>query len=95
VTLRIHLPRKPQLDAAAFYNRLESGRICRPRPSRLPVNFAALPDAARSPPDILSIHNILRAPAELYQSAARAAAAEVPEARVTFFATKTLSVGSG
>jgi len=84
----------PQLDAAAFYHRLESGRDLPTTSQPSSGEFSQLyRTLARESPDILSIH-ISSGLSGTLQSA-QAAAAEVPEARVTFFDTKTLSVGSG
>jgi len=84
----------PQLDAAAFYNRLESGRDLPTTSQPSSGEFSQLyRTLARESPDILSIH-ISSGLSGTLQSA-QTAAAEVPEARVTFFDTKTLSVGSG
>jgi DegV family protein with EDD domain len=84
----------PELDAPSFYNRLESGGELPTTSQPAPVVFADLyRKLAKINPSILSIH-ISSGLSGTYNSA-RAAAAEVPEAEVTFFDTKTLSVGSG
>jgi DegV family protein with EDD domain len=84
----------PELHAADFYNRLETGRDL-PTTSQPPAGeFRELyRKLAEESPAILSIHISSGLSGTI--NSARAAAAEVPQADVTFFDTKTLSVGSG
>jgi DegV family protein with EDD domain len=84
----------PDLDAASFYNRLETGGELPSTSQPASAVFADLyRKLAKITPSILSIH-ISSGLSGTYNSA-RAAAADVPEAEVTFFDTQTLSVGSG
>jgi DegV family protein with EDD domain len=84
----------PNLDPASFYARLEAGGELPTTSQPAPAVFADLyRKLAKITPSILSIH-ISSGLSGTYNSA-RAAAAEVPEAEVTLFDTKTLSVGSG
>jgi DegV family protein with EDD domain len=84
----------PDADPAAFYNRLETGREL-PTTSQPPAGvFAELyRKLATLSPSILSIHISSGLSGTL--DSARAGAKDVPEAKVTFFDTKNLSVGSG
>jgi DegV family protein with EDD domain len=84
----------PQLDAASFYARLETSPEL-PTTSQPPAGaFAELyRSLADNAPEILSIHISSGLSGTL--NSARAAAAETPKADVTFFDTKTLSVGAG
>jgi DegV family protein with EDD domain len=84
----------PQLDAPGFYARLESGDTLPTTSQPSAGEFAEVyRSLAESSPGILSIHISSGLSGTL--NSARAAAAEVPEADVTFFDTKTLSVGAG
>jgi DegV family protein with EDD domain len=84
----------PGLDAASFYNKLESGRdlptTSQPSSGEIAKIYRKL---AKDSPSILSIHISSGLSGTL--NSALAAAKEVPEADVTFFDTKTLSSGSG
>jgi DegV family protein with EDD domain len=84
----------PDLDAPALYSRLESGRDL---PATSQPAIGAFVDLYRKlaakTSEILSIHISTGLSGTL--NAAQAAAAQVPEVKVTFFDTKTLSVGSG
>jgi DegV family protein with EDD domain len=84
----------PELDPASFYSRLEAGRDLPTTSQPSAGTFAELYRklAARTS-EILSIH-ISSGLSGTLQSA-QAAAEQVPEAKVAFFDTKTLSVGSG
>jgi DegV family protein with EDD domain len=84
----------PQLDAPSFYSRLEAGRDLPTTSQPSSGVFAELYCAlARTSKSIFSIHISSGLSGTI--DSARAAAADVPEADVTFFDTKTLSVGSG
>jgi DegV family protein with EDD domain len=84
----------PELDAASFYNRLETGGELPTTSQPSSGEFAELyRTLAKDDPSILSIHISSGLSGTL--NSALAAAEEVPEAKVTFFDTKTLSVGSG
>jgi DegV family protein with EDD domain len=84
----------PELDAEGFYQKLESGSALPTTSQPSPGMFADLYRAlARSNPSILSIHISSGLSGTL--NAARTGAAQVPEAQVKFFDTKTLSVGAG
>lgn len=84
----------PELDAASFYTRLEMGGELPTTSQPAPATFADLyRRLAKIAPPILSIHISSGLSGTL--NSARAAAVEVPEAKVTFFDTKTLSVGAG
>ena len=84
----------PDADPAAFYNRLETGRDL-PTTSQPPAGvFAELyRRLAKLSPSILSIHISSGLSGTL--DSARTGAQDAPEANVTFFDTKNLSVGSG
>jgi DegV family protein with EDD domain len=87
-------PEGPELDAASFYNRLEAGGELPTTSQPASGVFVELyRKLAKDSPSIWSIHISSGLSGTL--DSARAAAAEVPEAEVTFFDTKTLSVGSG
>jgi DegV family protein with EDD domain len=84
----------PELDAASFYNRLETGGELPTTSQPAPGEFVELyRRLAKDSPSIWSIHISSGLSGTL--DSARAAAAEVPEAEITFFDTKTLSVGAG
>ncbi|MGD0807976.1 MAG: DegV family protein, partial [Anaerolineales bacterium] len=84
----------PELDAASFYTRLDTGGELPTTSQPAPATFADLyRRLAKITPPILSIHISSGLSGTL--NSARAAAVEVPEAKVTFFDTKTLSVGAG
>jgi DegV family protein with EDD domain len=84
----------PRLDAPSFYQKLEAGEDL-PTTSQPSVGlFAELyRRLAKTNPSILSIHMSSGLSGTL--QSARAGAAQVPEANVTFFDTKNLSVGAG
>jgi DegV family protein with EDD domain len=84
----------PELDASTFYDRLETGNDL-PTTSQPSIGeLAALyRNLSKASPAILSIHISSGLSGTL--DSARAAAAQVPEADVSFFDTKNLSVGSG
>lgn len=84
----------PQLDAASFYSQLEtSGELPTTSQPSAGVFAELYRTLANISPSILSIHISSGLSGTL--NSARAGATEVPEAEVTFFDTKTLSVGSG
>ena len=84
----------PKLDAPSFYDRLETGGELPTTSQPSSGEFAELyRTLAKDDPSILSIHISSGLSGTL--NSALAAAAEVHEADVTFFDTKTLSVGSG
>jgi DegV family protein with EDD domain len=84
----------PQLDAASFYSKLDSGGILPTTSQPSAGVFAELyRSLAKTSASILSIHISSGLSGTL--NSARAGASEVPEADVTFFDTKNLSVGSG
>jgi DegV family protein with EDD domain len=84
----------PELDAASFYSRLETAKGLPTTSQPSSGEFAEVyRKLAQDSPPILSIHISSGLSGTL--NSARTAAAEVPEAAVTFFDTKTLSVGSG
>jgi DegV family protein with EDD domain len=84
----------PNLDHAAFYHELETGGELPVTSQPAPGIFADLYRAlARVHPAILSIHISSGLSGTI--NAARLGAAQVPEAQVTFFDTKTLSFGAG
>jgi DegV family protein with EDD domain len=84
----------PALDAPSFYSRLEAGRDLPTTSQPSAGVFAALyRTLARTSKSILSIHISSGLSGTI--DSAHAAAAQVPEAEVTFFDTKTLSVGAG
>jgi DegV family protein with EDD domain len=84
----------PELDAASFYHRLETGTDL---PTTSQPSIGEFVELYRKlslrSPAILSVHISSGLSGTL--DSARAAAAQVPGAKVTFFDTKTLSVGSG
>jgi DegV family protein with EDD domain len=84
----------PGLDAASFYARLETSSELPTTSQPAPGIFAELyRRLAETSPSILSIHISSGLSGTL--DSARMGAAQVPEAEVTFFDTKNLSVGSG
>lgn len=84
----------PDLDATSFYNRLETGGELPTTSQPAPGIFTDLYHRlAGIGPSILSIHISSGLSGTL--DSARIAAAQVPEAEITFFDTKTLSVGAG
>jgi DegV family protein with EDD domain len=84
----------PDLDAASFYSQLEAGRDLPTTSQPSSGTFAELyRKLAAKTSEILSIH--LSSGLSGTLQSARAAAEQVPEAKITFFDTKTLSVGSG
>jgi DegV family protein with EDD domain len=84
----------PDLDASAFYQKLESGSDLPTTSQPSPGLFADLyRKLAQTQSNILSIHISSGLSGTL--NAARTGAAQVPEAKVTFFDTKSLSVGAG
>jgi DegV family protein with EDD domain len=84
----------PQLDAASFYTKLDTGGILPTTSQPSAGIFAELyRNLAKTSASIFSIHISSGLSGTL--NAAQAGAAEVPEADVTFFDTKNLSVGSG
>ena len=84
----------PELNASSFYTRLETGGELPTTSQPAPGIFAELyRRLAKTTPTILSIHISSGLSGTL--DSARIGAAQVPEAKVTFFDTKNLSVGSG
>jgi DegV family protein with EDD domain len=84
----------PTLDADGFYQKLESGDDLPTTSQPSAGAFAELyRRIAKVNPSILSIHISSGLSGTL--QAARAGAAQVPEANVTFFDTKNLSIGAG
>ena len=84
----------PQLDAASFYTKLDTGGILPTTSQPSAGIFAELyRNLAKTSASVFSIHISSGLSGTL--NAAQAGAAEVPEADVTFFDTKNLSVGSG
>jgi DegV family protein with EDD domain len=84
----------PQLDAASFYSKLDTGGILPTTSQPSAGMFAELyRSLAKTSASIFSIHISSGLSGTL--NSALAGAAEVPEADVTFFDTKNLSVGSG
>lgn len=84
----------PSLDAQAFYDKLESGDDLPTTSQPSAGSFADLyRRLARENPSILSIHISSGLSGTI--QAARAGAAQVPEANVTFFDTKNLAAGAG
>jgi len=84
----------PDLDAGSYYQKLESGTELPTTSQPSPGLFAELyRQLAHTQPSILSIH--MSSGLSGTYNAARMGAAQVPEAKVTFFDTKTLSVGAG
>jgi DegV family protein with EDD domain len=83
-----------ELDVESFYTQLETGGELPTTSQPNPEDFAGVyTKLAKEDPSILSIHISSGLSGTI--NSARAAAAEVPEAKVTFFDTKTLSVGAG
>jgi DegV family protein with EDD domain len=84
----------PQLDAPSFYSKLETTGLLPTTSQPSAGVFAELyRTLAKTSESILSIHISSGLSGTL--NSARAGAQEVPEAKVTFFDTKTLSNGSG
>jgi len=84
----------PQLDAASFYSKLETGGVLPTTSQPSAGMFAELyRSLAKTSASIFSIHISSGLSGTL--NSALAGAKEVPEADVTFFDTKNLSVGSG
>ncbi len=84
----------PQLDAASFYSKLDAGGILPTTSQPSAGMFAELyRTLAKTSESILSIH--ISSGLSGTMNSALAGAKEVPEADVTFFDTKNLSVGSG
>ncbi len=84
----------PGFDTPAFYTRLKTGGELPTTSQPAPESFAELyRKLAKKSPDILSIH--LSSGLSGTLNSALTGAADVPEAKVTFFDTKTLSVGAG
>lgn len=84
----------PRLDAASFYSKLEAGGELPTTSQPSAGEFAEVyRKLAKDDPSILSIHISSGLSGTL--NSALTAATEVPEAKITFFDTKTLSVGSG
>jgi DegV family protein with EDD domain len=81
-------------NAATFYNRLETGGELPTTSQPAPESFAELyRRLAKKSSSILSIH--LSSGLSGTLNSAVTGAKDVPEAKVTFFDTKTLSVGAG
>jgi DegV family protein with EDD domain len=84
----------PQLDAASFYSKLDSGGVLPTTSQPSAGMFAEVyRTLAKTSKSILSIH--ISSGLSGTMNSALAGAKEVPEADVTFFDTKNLSVGSG
>ncbi len=84
----------PGFDTPSFYTRLKTGGELPTTSQPAPESFAELyRKLAKKSSDILSIHISSGLSGTL--NSALTGAADVPEAKVTFFDTKTLSVGAG
>jgi DegV family protein with EDD domain len=84
----------PQFDAPSFYSKLETTGLLPTTSQPSAGVFAELyRTLAKTSESILSIHISSGLSGTL--NSARAGAQEVPEAKVTFFDTKTLSAGAG
>ena len=84
----------PQLDAPSFYSKLETTGLLPTTSQPSAGVFAELyRTLAKTSESILSIHISSGLSGTL--NSAQAGAQEVPEAKVTFFDTKTLSAGAG
>jgi len=84
----------PQFDSPSFYSKLETTGLLPTTSQPSAGVFAELyRTLAKTSESILSIHISSGLSGTL--NSARAGALEVPEAKVTFFDTKTLSAGSG